>query len=141
VNLALVGMQQDGAAAAAGIIHRMLARCEHGRSVQDDADFRRGDYFKGNTSAHDVLPYRQAGALPNSQPPTPGTEGAADDGPHIILYSKSVSTVADTAPIYSPRRIIDSEALSHDQAAELARNNTLGIAPAADRHCRRAEGD
>ena len=25
----------------------MVARLEHGRSVQDNADFRRGDYFKG----------------------------------------------------------------------------------------------
>jgi hypothetical protein len=44
VNLALVGMQQDDAATAAGIVHRMLARREHGRSLQDDADCRRGDY-------------------------------------------------------------------------------------------------
>jgi hypothetical protein len=60
VNLALVGMQQDGAATATGIIHRMLARSEHGRGLQDDADCRRDDYFKGDTSARDVLPdYRR----------------------------------------------------------------------------------
>ena len=56
MNLALVGMQQDGAATAAGKIHRMLARLEHGRSLQDDADCLRGNYFKGNTSSHDALP-------------------------------------------------------------------------------------
>ena len=41
---------------AADVIHRMLARYEHGRSLQDDADWRRDDYFKGDTSGHDVLP-------------------------------------------------------------------------------------
>jgi hypothetical protein len=56
VNLALVGVEQDCGATAAGIIHRMLARPEHGRSVQDHADCRRGDDFKGDpTSRHDVL--------------------------------------------------------------------------------------
>jgi hypothetical protein len=54
VNLALVGMQQDDAATAAGLVHRMLARREQGRSLQDDADCRRGDYSKGNTSGHDM---------------------------------------------------------------------------------------
>jgi len=49
-----------GAATAAGIIHRMLARHEHGRSLQDDADCRRGDYFEGYATDHDVLPdYRR----------------------------------------------------------------------------------
>ena len=31
MNLALVGMQQDGTATAAGKVHRMLARFQHGR--------------------------------------------------------------------------------------------------------------
>jgi hypothetical protein len=63
VNLALVGMQQDGAATAAGIIHRMFARREHGRRLQNDTDCRCGDYFKGDlASGHDTLP-TQAGAL------------------------------------------------------------------------------
>jgi hypothetical protein len=72
VDLALVGMQQDCAAVAAGVIHRMFARLKHGRGVQDVTDSRRGKNFKTDLlSGHDVLPM-QAGALPNSQPPAPG---------------------------------------------------------------------
>jgi hypothetical protein len=53
-------MQQDGTATAAGKVHRMLARFQHGRSLQDDAGCWRGNYFKGNTSGHDALPdYRR----------------------------------------------------------------------------------
>src|SRR3981189_2289688 len=56
-NLALLGMQQDGAAMAAGIIHRMFAGHEHGRSVQDHADWRRVNDFEADLrSGHDVLP-------------------------------------------------------------------------------------
>jgi hypothetical protein len=65
VDLALVGMQQDRAAAAAGVIHRMFARLKHGRSVQDFTDRRRGKNFKADlSSGHDVLPM-QAGARPS----------------------------------------------------------------------------
>jgi hypothetical protein len=73
VDLALVGMQQDRAAATAGVIHRMIACPKHGWGVQDDTNCRRGSYFKGDTSGQDALPLQQAGALPNSQPPAPGS--------------------------------------------------------------------
>jgi hypothetical protein len=36
-DLALLGMQQDCAAASAGIINRMVARYEHRRSIQHNA--------------------------------------------------------------------------------------------------------
>ena len=37
VNLIFLGMQQDRAAVAAGVVHRMIARLEDG-GVQNDAD-------------------------------------------------------------------------------------------------------
>src|SRR6185312_7566871 len=49
----------------------MFARLEYRQCVQNDIDDRRGGYFKGDlTRGHDAL-LNQAGALPNSQPPTP----------------------------------------------------------------------
>ena len=61
--MALVGMQQNGAATAAGVIHRMIACPKHGWGVQDDADCRRGDYFKANLAGgHNVLTSRRRAA-------------------------------------------------------------------------------
>jgi hypothetical protein len=58
-------MQQGRAASTAGIIHRVLARVEYGRSVQNNTDCGCDDYFKADfTNGHDVLPNLQAGALP-----------------------------------------------------------------------------
>lgn len=47
VNLALIGMHQDDAATAPGIVHGMFARDEYGRSLQNDADCRRVDDSQG----------------------------------------------------------------------------------------------
>ena len=63
MNLALVGVQQDGGATAADVVHGVLARHQHGRSVQNDTDCGRVDHLKSDlTTGHDALPL-QAGAL------------------------------------------------------------------------------
>ena len=73
----------------------MFARLEHGRSVQNDADYRRGGYVKGDlTSGHDAL-LTQAGALPNSQPPTP------DKAVPVIILCGVSSTIS---PVSNERR-------------------------------------
>jgi hypothetical protein len=46
--LALVGVQQDRAAASARIIHRLIARYKHRRSIQNDTSCWRGDCFKAD---------------------------------------------------------------------------------------------
>jgi hypothetical protein len=56
-----ITVDPEHGAATAGIIHRMFAYHEHGRSVQDDSDCWRVNYFEIDlTSDHDVLPtYRR----------------------------------------------------------------------------------
>jgi hypothetical protein len=57
-DLAFLGVQQDRAAASAGIVHRVIARYEHGRSIQHDTKCWRGDCFKVDflRSGHAGLP-------------------------------------------------------------------------------------
>jgi hypothetical protein len=48
VNLVFLGVQQDRAAMAAGVVYRIIARNEHGRGIQNDADSRRVNYFEAD---------------------------------------------------------------------------------------------
>ena len=98
----------------------------------NDTDCRRDDYFQGDlTRGHDVLPL-QAGALPNSQPPTPVPQGRAGDAPYVgcptqivqfkrrtgqcPLWVKSRHVHRNRAcPLYSqkrPRKRIPAKAMS-----------------------------
>jgi hypothetical protein len=87
----------------------MFTRREHGWSVQDFTDGRRGKNFKADlSSGHDVLPM-QAGALPNSQPPAPDElrlvgRAAADDAGSLRLIRSRVCRKAEAAKKKAPRR-------------------------------------
>ena len=52
----------------------MIARDEHWWGVQNKTGCGRGDYFEADLTGRciEVAPFRQAGALPSPQPPTPG---------------------------------------------------------------------
>ena len=74
VDLVLLGMQQNRAALAASVIHGLVTGFENGRRFQGDTHWWRGDQFKTELlGGHNMLPV-QAGALPDSQSPTPGAE-------------------------------------------------------------------
>ena len=68
MNLALVGMQQDGTATATGIIHRMLARCEHGRATAGAVTIT----LRGIRAV--MMCSLITGGSTTEQPPTPGAE-------------------------------------------------------------------
>jgi hypothetical protein len=58
MNLVLLGMQQSRTASAAGIIHGMITRLKHRRSLQKDTGCRRDDYLEADlTNGHNMLPY------------------------------------------------------------------------------------
>src|SRR4051812_47236729 len=57
VHLILLGMEQDRAASAARVVHRMIARLEHRRSVQNASRCRRGDSSETDlTGGHSYAP-------------------------------------------------------------------------------------
>src|SRR3954452_9930699 len=68
VHLILLGMEQDRAASAARVVHRMIARLEHRRSVQNASGCRRGDNSETDlTGGHSYAPCA-GGSATDSQP-------------------------------------------------------------------------
>jgi hypothetical protein len=74
VNLAFLGIQQDGAAACAGEIDSVIAGIENWRCARKGALARSTDKPETDLRCPDIanLPVTQAGARSGSQQPTPG---------------------------------------------------------------------